>query len=184
MWKILLNGGKIPTFAFTNKPILLIISMIHNNEIKTRLHLIVGGLLLLGVVDFVISQLNGSLAQLSFGYLLFVLVAAILMLFAYTGSPLFSFDGEAEMIEIHSGYPFVQFLHKAYYIQRKNLMSFSIKEGFFRKVLVLNFKRARRTVHLEVPITFLNKNQVEALRRKLDIVVTHSQEAAEETAFA
>jgi hypothetical protein len=158
--------------------------MIHNNEIKTRLHLIVGGLLLIGVIDLVVSQLNGSLSQLSFGYLLFVLVAGILVLFAYTGSPLFSFDGEAEMIEIHSGYPFIQFLHKAYYIQRRNLMGFSIREGFLRKVLVLEFKRSRRTIHVEVPITFLKKNQIEALRRKLDAVVAHQEATSEEAVFA
>lgn len=143
---------------------------ISNKNIRNTLLSIILASIAILIADIVLSQVSGSLGDFFKGYSLLVIPVVLIVFYSYLGLPIFSFDGESEILHIQSHMTFNTFFGKELYVSRANLIRVEVDKSGIRKKIAVKYMKDGNEQIEKFSISLLSKSKIEQLAKSVKLI--------------
>jgi hypothetical protein len=156
---------------------------ITNKNIRKTIKVILAIICLIVITDVVLSRVSGSVSEFFRGYSLIIAPTILVLTYTYLGFPIFTFDGEAEMLELKSHTSFNEFLGKELYISRQNLQRIEIDRSGIRKKLLVHYIKDGKELQEKFSISLLSKSKIDQLAESVQLIIAERKVASNPQLF-
>lgn len=121
-----------------------------------------------------VEMAGAALTDLPFlwGHTLWIVSAIIVLTYIILGRPYFRMDTTGDVLEFENGFSLFNFLDKYLIVRRDKVVNMSVKEHFFKRLLVVHYEEAGEILEISFEISFLSESQIEEITRDINRIMS------------